>query len=161
MMKRVNQIWNHPLYQEHYQQIQKFEKNRPFCGHSLAHFLDTARLCYIYNLEQQTNIDRELIYGAALLHDIGRDEQYLEHIPHHIASVRIAEKILPDCDFSPGEIQQITEAIEGHRNREICQEKSLKGFLYLADKSSRSCLSCEACQECDWPQEKKNLQLDY
>ena len=50
-MDRVNQIWGHPVYQEHYKKIQELESERSFCRHTPEHFLDVARLMYIYALE--------------------------------------------------------------------------------------------------------------
>lgn len=41
----------------------------------MEHFLDVARLMYIYNLEDQAGFSKEMIYAAGLLHDIGRYEQ--------------------------------------------------------------------------------------
>ena len=51
------------------------------------------------------------------------------------------------------------EAIRAHRSPEIRQEKSLRGYLYRADKASRNCLACPAEPACDWPKEKKNLEI--
>ena len=45
-MDRVNRIWRHPVYQEHYKKIQELESERIFCRHTPEHFLDVARLMY-------------------------------------------------------------------------------------------------------------------
>ena len=68
-MDCVNQIWRHPVYQEHYKKIQELESERIFCRHTPEHFLDVARLMYIYALEEHLELPKELIYAAALLHD--------------------------------------------------------------------------------------------
>ena len=52
--------------------ITKKELNRKFCCHNIEHSLDVARIGYIMILEQNLNIDKELFYAAALLHDAGR-----------------------------------------------------------------------------------------
>lgn len=160
-MERVNRIWEHPLYRRAYEQIQTCERNREFCGHCAEHFLSVARLMWIYNLEDGTGLSRECVYGAALLHDIGRHLQYLQGIPHQEASAELAEKILPDCGFTPEETKEILEAVRAHRLPKIREEKSLRGYLYRADKQSRLCLACPAEPACDWPEEKKNLKIDY
>lgn len=160
-MERVNQIWRHPLYRQAYEQIQELEKDREFCGHSAEHFLAVARLIWIYNLEDGTGLSRECVYGAALLHDIGRHLQYLRKIPHHEASAALAAEILRDCSFSEVEMREILGAILSHRSPEIREEKSLRGYLYRADKQSRNCFACPAETDCDWPAEKKNLEIDY
>ena len=67
-MDRVNQIWRHPVYQEHYKKIQELESERIFCRHTPEHFLDVARLMYIYALEEHLELSKERIYAAALLY---------------------------------------------------------------------------------------------
>lgn len=160
-MNRMNRIWQDPQYQAAYQSLQELERDRIFCGHCAEHFLDVARLIWIYNLEDGRGLDRECIYATAFLHDMGRSEQYLEGTPHHLASARLAEEILPRCGFSREETEAILAAILNHRNPEIREEKSLSGYLYKADKQSRSCMSCQAEALCDWPREKKNLFINY
>ena len=74
-MKRVNLIYEHPVFQEKFQALQETEKERKFCKHTLEHLLDVARLMYIYALEHDLSISKELIYATALMHDIGRIDQ--------------------------------------------------------------------------------------
>ena len=71
-MKEVEAIRNHPLYEKHYNKLKKTEQERIFCRHQMEHLLDVARIAYIYNLEQGLGITKDVIYGAALLHDIGK-----------------------------------------------------------------------------------------
>ena len=78
-MKRVNEIYDHPVFQEKFRALQEAEKDRKFCKHTLEHFMDVARLMYIYALEHDLSISKELIDATALMHDIGKD-RYLEHI---------------------------------------------------------------------------------
>lgn len=69
-MPRLNAVWNHPLYQKYYRENEKIEHDREFCCHQITHLLDVARIAYIKNLEAGLGIDKELIYTAAILHDI-------------------------------------------------------------------------------------------
>ena len=89
-MKRIHKIQNHPIFREQYQLLVEAEKDRIFCRHTMEHFLDVARLMYIYDLEDGAGIDKEIIYAAALLHDIGRYEQIRIGTPHHIAGAKLA-----------------------------------------------------------------------
>lgn len=157
----LREIWEHPLYQEFYQKLKNAEQDRKFCCHSMEHFLDVARLAYIRNLEEGMGIRREVVYAAALLHDIGKALQYTEGIPHEIASGKIAEQILEDTenDFSVEEKKAILLAIRGHR-RKKADMTELEELLYESDKKSRLCFLCPAEGECNWEQSKKNMEVD-
>lgn len=158
-MERINKIYEHPLWKESLKQIEKAEQDRIFCRHGFSHFLDVARIAYIENLEKDLNISKELIYAAALLHDIGRHLQYQSGTPHEQASAELAEKILPDCGFDKDSQKRILMAIGGHRNAETSCKNSLGGLIYRADKKSRNCMFCSAAGECNRKDEKKNLSL--
>ncbi|MFD1403098.1 HD domain-containing protein [Robinsoniella peoriensis] len=158
-MDRVNEILLNRTYGECLGKIRVCEADRIFCKHDMAHFMDVARLAYIINLREGLNIKEERIYAAALLHDIGRHEQYIDGTPHQEASARIAPAILQACGFAKAESEDIINAIAQHRNSEIKNEKSLAGIIYRADKMSRSCYGCEAEKQCSWSDEKKNLKI--
>lgn len=155
-MERVDQIWQHPVWRQELERLKELEKERIFCRHGIEHLLDVARIAYIENLEQQYGIEKELIYAAALLHDIGRGAQYARGIPHEIAGKDLAEEILKDTAFSTEEQREILEAILAHREDSGENGKSLKGLLYRADKQSRMCSVCKATEECNWSKKKKN-----
>ncbi len=138
-MDRIDRIMGHPVFVENLQKNKAAETGRDFCRHDMVHSLDVARIGTIISLERGIPIDRELIYGAALLHDIGKHRQYEEG----------------------QEMEMVTKAIEAHRDASVAGEKSLKGILYLADKASRPCFSCEAEPECNWKGDKKNLKVRY
>lgn len=158
-MERVNRILRHEAFLWHMRENGTAEKERIFCRHDMAHFLDVARIAMIINLQEGLELPRDMIYGAALLHDIGRHEQYHTGIPHEIASARIAPDILADCGYAPEEIHRITEAILLHRDGESGSRRDLVGVLYRADKASRACFACMASGQCGWKEEKKNHHL--
>lgn len=160
-MKRVNLIYKHPLYIECMAKNRVAEEGRIFCGHDLQHFLDVARLAYIFSFERGYRISKEKIYAAALLHDIGKWMQYTEKIPHEQASARIAEKILEETGFDENEKTEILTAILSHREHSKDKRNGIElaEVLYDADKISRNCFVCASEKECDWADEKKNLQI--
>ncbi len=43
-----------------------------YCRHGLEHLLDVARISYIQVLEDGLDYDENVLYAAALLHDIGK-----------------------------------------------------------------------------------------
>lgn len=160
-MKRVDKILKHPVFRACMKKNSECEKDRIFCRHDAAHFLSVARIGYILNLKKKVRQKRELIYAAALLHDIGRYRQYEEGIPHEKASAALAPEILKDCGFGRKETERIVDAIKNHRNAGIRKEKSLRGILYQADKLSRECYICPAEQACNWKNNQKNMRLRY
>lgn len=181
-MNRINKIIKNKRYLEYVQRIKIHEKDRIFCKHDMVHFLDVCRLAEIEWLElkvqvleekQQAEkerlllvndaefegINKEMIYAASLLHDVGRWQEYENGIRHETASSKLAYDILRETGFSDNETEEIVLAISNHRNSNIKEEISLSGFLYRADKKSRACFCCEAEPQCSWSVLKKNLEL--
>lgn len=158
-MERMEAIRRHPLFQQEYGRLWAAETDRPFCRHTMEHLLDVARLMYIYALEDGADLSRDIIYAAALLHDIGRHQQLADGTPHEIAGARLAGEVLWDCGFESQEIVQIQRAIGAHRH--VGEEDTLSRYLYWADKRSRPCYDCAASAECNWPNERRNLELSY
>ena len=161
-MDRVNAIWKHPLYQKYYARIEELEQNRVFCRHQMPHLLDVARIAYIRNLEDDMGFAKDVVYAAAVLHDIGKALQYEARIPHELAGVDIAEQILADLPaeaaYTTDEKRMILTAIKGHRRLREDPEP-LEKLLYESDKASRMCFACPAEAQCDWSREKKNMEL--
>lgn len=156
-MDRVNEILRHQVFSAHLSRLETMEQARIFCRHSLPHLLDVARMMWIAALERQLPLNREVVYAAALLHDLGRVEQIEAGIPHHQASAQLAARILPDAGFGDEEIALIQDAIASHRSDG--GENRLGQLLYWADKESRTCWVCPAKSECNWPDEKKNWEI--
>lgn len=161
-MKRVNAILKTALYRRCYARLEELEKNRRFCRHQMPHLLDVARIAYILNMEQELGLEKEMIYAAAVLHDIGKAKQYENGTPHEQSGEKIASEILDllpgDAAFSEEEKGMILTAIRGHRKLRENAEP-LEWLLYTADKASRTCFACPAERECDWSAEKKNMEL--
>jgi len=157
---KINLIIENDIFTYNLSKIKKLENRREFCLHDMQHFLDVARLMYIMSLENNINIPKYMIYTTALLHDIGRGEQYEKGTEHHIASVKIAKEILEECKYDVKEIDGILEAIGNHRNTSE-DFNSLSDLLYKCDKLSRNCLQCGAIDDCKWTADKKNLNITY
>lgn len=158
---RVNRIRQHDSYKEYLYLNEEAEKEREFCRHDMAHFLDVARIAQILNLKEGQQVEEELIYASALLHDIGRHMQYADGTPHEKASAMLAPSILKDCGFHEEEITAIIGAIESHRRKESAEVPGLDGLLYRADKQSRACFACKAEAKCDWKVDKKNTYITW
>lgn len=154
-MERLNKIINSSEFNDIIKEIAVCEKDRIFCNHSLQHFIDTARICYILVLEDRIQngvemaapLSMEIVYAAGMLHDIGRLEQYRAGVDHAEEGARIAEKMLRGAGFTKSEREIITTAIKEHRR--IPDNPSYLGEkLYKADKLSRPCYNCEAADGC-------------
>ena len=57
-MERVNRILEHDGYQECLRKNETAEKDRRFCRHDMAHFLDVARIAWILNLQEEAEQSR-------------------------------------------------------------------------------------------------------
>lgn len=158
-MNKVNEIIRNESYLKALEEIEKLEKERIFCKHNMEHFLSVARIMEIENCKRKLGFAEEILYAAALLHDIGRHLEYQENIPHEKASYELAKTILADTAFTKNEKEKILKAIASHRNQEESEKDSLAKLLYKSDKKSRPCFTCPAKAECNWPDSKKNLVL--
>lgn len=158
-MIRVNRILQNPVYRECLTKNEEAERHRSFCHHDMPHFMDVARIGQLLNLEEGTGISGELIYAAALVHDIGRYVQYENGAPHERASAALAPDILKASGFDDNETSVIIDAVLHHRDASVKEERNLRGVLYRADKMSRPCYYCKAESICDWSKEKKNMDI--
>ena len=160
-MDKINQILQHTLFQQYMNANAQKETERIFCRHNMPHVLDVARIAYILNVEEDYGLSKDLIYGAALLHDIGRHVQYETGEKHAFVSARLAESILVDCGFVEEDRAAIVSAIYTHSDKEIIQEKTLNGLIARADQLSRACYVCPATEQCNWSAERKNNTLQW
>lgn len=158
-MERVNRIIQHETFIRELRKLNRLERDRMYCRHDIDHLLNVARLAYITALEEALPIRKDLVYAAALLHDIGRASQYETGMPHDKAGALIAETVLMDCGFDGAECMEILEAISSHCSKNASKDKPLSRILYEADKGSRACFVCKAQDSCNWPMEKKNYSV--
>ncbi|MDE6835147.1 MAG: HD domain-containing protein [Ruminococcus sp.] len=155
----TNRILENVLYRQELQKLKELEKDRIFCRHGIEHSLDTARIAMILCRENGIEINPDIIYSSALLHDIGRSREYTGKIPHHSASVSIAGQILDSINCPPDIKKSVISLIENHRNPD--NDRSTPEYIfYIADKKSRLCFVCPASRECYWSEEKKNLKIE-
>ena len=158
-MKNTNIIMFNEEYVKLLNDLEEFERERPFCKHDLPHFLDVARICYIMVLEEGLDISKDLIYTTALLHDIGRIIQYRDGTDHDKASADIAEKLLPLTSFNEEEREMILDCIRKHREKQT--STPFNEIFYKADKLSRICFRRPAYDICYWSEEKKIHRITY
>ncbi|MGI6055719.1 MAG: HD domain-containing protein [Bilifractor sp.] len=171
---RIRRIMEDPRFLRELEQTEHLERDRIFCRHDWQHLLDTARIMQILCLRENLPVQSDLIYAAALLHDIGRARQYEDGTPHDIAGVQIAGPILADCGYTAAETDLILYAVGSHRlhaaltagsdpvsdsgNAEYPEhiKNRFAQIMYAADKKSRPCYLCNARKDCNWPEERKN-----
>lgn len=157
---RLDKIRNDSEFIENMNYIDEFERNRIFCGHDYNHLMDVARIAWIYCLENNINMEKELIYATALLHDIGRARQYLYGENHEEAGEKIAKDILERAAFNENEIKIISNAIMMH-NKDCDKVCELGQIIAWADKKSRQCYSCKAKENCKWTVDMMNNSIEY
>ena len=157
-MERVNKICEHKLWKQAVEEISQLEEKRVFCRHNTEHFLDVARLAYIENLEKGLGIEKELLYAAALLHDIGRVLEYTEQIPHDKGSVLLAEKILPECGFTKEEEREkFWQRFPATEKPIFCQKILYPGFYIVQIKSPEPVFFAKRRERASGVQKRKIL----
>lgn len=107
---------------------------------------------------------KDIVYTCALIHDTGREEEYLGGRDHETISSENAERYLRITDYSREEKEMIIRIMDSHRNKDDSlgvNPSSLEDYLSLlfkkADRLSRMCFDCEGRNTCKWAEEKKNL----
>jgi len=159
-LKRVETLVEDKYYQEYFRRNSEAEIEPKFCQHDFRHHLAVARITYILILEhndlnyfiKDSGISgklaaKEIIYAAALTHDIGKWKEYKCGIDHASYGARLAREILPRALFNHTEVDIICRAIYEHRN--ISRDMSFLGErLHRADNLSRICTRCEYRSQC-------------
>ncbi|HIV69149.1 MAG TPA: HD domain-containing protein [Candidatus Butyricicoccus stercorigallinarum] len=153
-MKRIQPILHSPRYRDWLRRIDELEAGRIYCRHGLPHLLDVARIAALLAVERGAPYARDQIYAAALLHDLGRLEQYTTGAPHAQAGLPMARELLRETAFTAREQQQILHAIGRHRTGDA--PDSLAQLLHEADHASRMCFACAAADTCYWPEARRN-----
>lgn len=159
-MARVNAILKNSNYISWLVANGQAEREREFCHHDLAHALNVARIAYSLWLEAGGKpVAKDIVYSAALLHDIGRWLEYADEsgeTDHAIESAKLAHGILLEVGYHPDVVAEIEKAIANHRNPDT---QGLSQVLYMADKLSRECFFCPALNKCH--REHKNTDITY
>lgn len=175
-MEYVDKLLQETGFLQLLEKLEQLEQKRQFCRHDLGHLLDTARIAWIRALEQrQENIEKEMLYLAALLHDLGRIQEYEAGIPHQEAGAALAAELLEQIGYPGEKAELVRRAVAGHRRGSAAADAAerqnrrsaldgadrLRELLTWADKKSRSCFYCKAQEVCRWEQEKRNDTIEY
>ena len=155
----ANKILANKTFRRKLGELEELEKGRIFCGHGLDHLLGVARIAALLCAERGVEADPDVIYSAALLHDIGRVEEYSSGLPHELAGPVSAAAILAEVGCGEEEAEEIIRLIAVHRRAEAASG-TLEAIFYEADKKSRACYLCRARSECRWPEEKRNAGIE-
>ncbi len=154
-MDRVERILENSFYKTQIKKIYESEYDRLFCRHGFGHAVAVARIAYILSMEEHLPIRKDVIYGAALLHDAGRYTPEEKELDHHEAGAIHAAEVLEGAGYTPQETEMMCDAIRSHKDPKD-RTDTLASVLYRADKLSRNCFLCDAREECYWPEERKN-----
>ena len=155
MDERYNRIVRNEEFNRLLDEIEALEWTAFTLKHGLEHLLDVARISYIQVLEDGLDYDKNILYAAALLHDIGRAAEYRDAGSHDEAGAVIAEGILRDCGYAESEIQMIQETIRGHGEE---RGSGLAVLLHRSDKASRMCFRCKAADTCKWKVKNEGIE---
>lgn len=144
--ERWQDLLQDSTFQHHLQRTREKEADRIYCNHDLDHLMNVARLAWIINLETKSGFSKDMVYTTALLHDLGRWQEYETGVDHAAASAILASELLDQHDFPSEEKESILTAIRNHRRKAAADR--LSQILYEADKASRLCIDCAATASC-------------
>ncbi len=101
--------------------------------HDFTHTERVLNLCM--RIGRQEGADIEVLYAAALLHDIARTEADVSGTCHAELSAEKALPILKEAGFPPGKVDAVIHCIATHRFRSDNPPQTLEAkILYDADK---------------------------
>jgi uncharacterized protein len=87
-----------------------YVQQHSYAGHDQTHTIRVHRLSRIIGKKEKA--DLLILEAAALLHDVGRSHDQLNHAEK---SAEIAEVLLRECDFPLDRLPQVLYAIRMHR----------------------------------------------
>ncbi|SFP98315.1 HDIG domain-containing protein [Lachnospiraceae bacterium XBB1006] len=161
-MDYVNRLIQNETYLQTMKEIHEMEKNRIFCHHGFNHLLDVARISYIMNLEYGFGFEKEFLYLCALLHDIGRAQEYMTGVSHAKAGVTLARQLLTEIGYPKEKQEVILAKVADHRHAPLPKEGvNRDNFFWFADKRARNCFACNVAEQCNWKLEKRTLQIEW
>lgn len=163
MTEQIDRLLQHPKYRARLELLQEMEQNRIYCGHNLEHFMKVGCIAEQVVVKNELPFSEDVIFGAALLHDVGRVEQYRQGISHEKASVAFAREILFSLNWDVSDIEMVCEAIGSHSHRQCAADRwekmsalvSLAEVISFADQFSRTCYRCHVADTCKWKEEEK------
>ena len=147
MIERIDLILKHPKYFFYLGENSNREQCRRYCRHDWHHMRDVARIAYILAMEEKMLLNRDIVYAAGLLHDIGRWKEYDTGEDHAIVGALLAQEILDRAGYSGYECEIIIRAIQEHR-RASDESSQLGQLICRADDLSRPCLMCAVKEDC-------------
>jgi uncharacterized protein len=101
-----------------------------YAGHDQTHTLRVYELCRL--IGEKEKADPLILEPAALLHDVGRG---FEGVDHAEKSAEIAEKLLKECNFPVDKIPEVQYAIRMHRFSRGAEPNTLEAkILQDADR---------------------------
>lgn len=108
----------------------EYIRQRSYAGHDQTHTIRVHELCRI--IGEKEKADPLILEVAALLHDIGRG---FEGVDHAEKSAEIADGLLKECKFRPDLVPQVLYAIRMHRFSRGEEPKTLEAkILQDADR---------------------------
>lgn len=121
-----------------YKKLWQYAKDTLSCSvHNMDHIERVYNLCEII-AETEENVNSEVLYPAAILHDIARVKEDADNtgkIDHAIEGSLMAEKILLEQNYDKEIIEKIKDCIISHRFRSGNNPKSIEAkILFDADK---------------------------
>ncbi|MBO3799781.1 MAG: HD domain-containing protein [Candidatus Brockarchaeota archaeon] len=105
----------------------------PEPGHDWLHAERVYRMCM--KIREREGGDPEVLAAAALLHDVGVQNELEQNVDHSEESAKIAGEILREIGFSSHKIKKVQEVIRQHRFKNSVKATTLEAkILQDADR---------------------------
>jgi uncharacterized protein len=118
------------------------EKVKPYFGDSVAHGLDHTKKVLRNAMEifEQEGGDADIIFAAAILHDIAKNKQTKDEVGcHAIEGAKMAKEILENYDFPKDKIDAVCYVIKVHRKSTNLKPETIEAAI-IQDADRLDCL---------------------
>lgn len=111
--------------------IEEFVKEKLAGNSKGAHTYDHTKRVYALciRIGMDLNADLKILGAAALLHDIGRQDEATTGVSHSILSGEMSQDILRRVGFDDAEVDKVVDTIRTHRFSEGIEPNSLEGKI--------------------------------
>lgn len=109
--------------------VVRAQESEPVANHSIRSFLFAELLVRHEHLETDTAYDRDLLFAATVLHDLGTGTAAPGRARFEVEGADLAARVLTDAGVPAAAVDRVWEAIALHTSPGIAERRGLLAYL--------------------------------